>query len=150
MYLPRKPGRPPGASWLNEGDAAHLARIADVMIKGTVPNLTAAMREAGVSKDADHRRLRNKWKAQGPTHLAAAHARRHAELEARWSAFLGQVHSVVGGIARGVVNAQMKAAEALDRWSKENPEAAANARRLLEQMATVQKAAKKGRDGRVD
>jgi hypothetical protein len=128
-------------------DGIGLVRIADVLIEGEVPNLTEAMRWAGVSKDADHRRLRNKWNAQGSTHLDGAHVRRRAEAKARWNETIAQGRALLNSLATGILNISREANAAIERWQKNNPETADNVRRFLGQTAALQNAAKKGRPG---
>jgi hypothetical protein len=58
-------GRPPGASRLNDEDAKLLGDIAGIIARRPMKP-TAAMRQLGINDYATTKRLRRKWRSDGP------------------------------------------------------------------------------------
>jgi len=76
----RGPGRPPGASRLNEHDAKILDQMAGIIVRQPM-NSTAALRQLGINDYAPKKRLQRKWRSDRSTRIQAAKDRAQRQRE---------------------------------------------------------------------
>lgn len=133
-----KRGRPPGSSWLNAEDYPRLQLIADRIILDPTMKPTTAMREVGILRETEQRRLRAKWNANRGQYLADALDRRQAAQRAAFERGLLEFATVLGQIGAAVRQVTGRAIERYQRWADENPEQAATLRHWAEHYRTAQ------------